>query len=65
MSWESKTQFFARLLALPAGRPCFRLRGVGLTVDLAIGRAELIDRKVAVGFSGCSLWKQLISFLRC
>ena len=59
MSQVSKTQFFAFLLALLVGWPYFRLRVVvgliGLTVDLIIGKAESISRKVAIGFSRCSL----------
>ena len=54
MSQEFKTQFLAHLLALLAGRPCFRLVVglVGLTIGLAIGKAELMKGKVAVDFSG-------------
>ena len=66
---EQKVQFFlARLLALLSGRPCFRLvvdLAIGLTVSLAMGGAELMDKKVTVGFSGWSLWNNLINFLRC
>ena len=47
-----KTQFFAYLLALPAGRPCLRLRiRLALTVGLAVNGAELMGKEVAVGFS--------------
>ena len=55
MLWASKTQFLAYLLALLAGRPRFYLvlSMVGLIVGLAIGGAESIGRKVAIGFSGC------------
>ena len=52
---NSKTQFFARLLALPIGRPRFRLRGIGLIVSLAIGGAESMGGKVAFNFLECSL----------
>ena len=54
--WENKqkVQFFlARLLAMLAGRPRFSLvldLAVGLTVDLAIGKAESMGKEVAVGF---------------
>ena len=60
----SKTQFLSCLLALLASLPhfCLLVGLVGLIVGLAIGRAELIDRKVAVGFFGSFLWKELISF---
>ena len=60
-TWENKqkVQFFlARLLALLAGRHRFRLvvdLAVGLTIGLAIGGAELMDEKVAVGFLRWSL----------
>lgn len=47
------------------GRSCFYLwlGLVGLTVGQAIGRAKLLDRKVAVDIFKWSLWKELISFL--
>ena len=54
MSQASKTQCLTQLWALMAGWPRFYLI-VGLvdrTIGLAIGRAELIGRKVAVGFFG-------------
>ena len=38
---------------------------MGLTVGLAIGGAVSIAGEVAVGLSGCSLWKELMGFLRC
>ena len=65
MSQASKTQFFACLLALPANCPRICLRGVGLTVGLAIGGAESMGGEIAIDVLGYSLWKQLISFLRC
>ena len=71
VTWENKqkVQFFlACLLAFLASWPCFRLMidmAVGLTIGLAIGGAESTGRKIAVGFLGWSLWKKLISFLRC
>ena len=53
---KQKVQFFvARLLALLAGRPRFRLvvdLVFGLTLGLAIGGAELMGQEVAVGFLG-------------
>ena len=67
MLQTSKTQFLACFLALLAGWPRFRLvvSLVGLTIGLAIGGAELIWEKVAIGFSKYFLWKELISFFRC
>ena len=65
---EQKVQFFlACLLMLLAGRPRFRfvMSLAGLTVGLAIGGVRLTGREIAVGFSGWSLWNELISFLRC
>ena len=57
--WENeyKVQFFwTCLLALLAGRPCFRLTSlVGLVVGLAIGEAELTDGKIAISFPRWSL----------
>lgn len=51
-----KTQFFTRLLTLLTGRPCFCLKIViglvGMTVDLAIGGAELMVGEVVISFSG-------------
>ena len=57
MSQASKTQFFVCLLALLAGWPHFRLLVglVGITVGLAIGKAELIGGEVTVSFSRCFL----------
>ena len=47
-----KTQFFAYLLILLAGGPCLCLMlGLDLTVSLAISRAELMGKKVAIIFS--------------
>ena len=48
MSLAFKTQFLSCLLALLAGPPRFRLVVglVTLTVGLAIGGAELIDKKL-------------------
>ena len=48
-----KTQFFAYLLTLLVAQLCFCLiMGlIGLIVGLAIGRAELINREISVGFS--------------
>ena len=58
--------FLARLLVLLAGRPRFCLGGsVGWTIGLAIGGAVSIAREVPVDLSGCSLWNELMSFLRC
>ncbi len=61
--------FLARLLAplALAGLPRFRLviEAFGLTVGLAIGRAESIGGEVAVGFSGWSRCKVLMSLQRC
>ena len=62
--------FLARLLVplALAGRPRFRLvlaSALGLTVGLAIGGAESIGGEVAVGFSGWSRWKVLMSLRRC
>ncbi len=61
--------FLARLLAplALAGLPHFRLmiEASGLTVGLAIGEAKSIGREVAVGFSGWSQWKVLMSLRRC
>lgn len=49
-----QTQFFARLLALLARRPCFYLviGLVDLTIGLAIGDVVLMAGKVAVGLFG-------------
>ncbi len=69
---KSKVQlFFPRLLAplAFAGLSRFRLAAegfgkslaVGLTIGLVLGGAESIGGEVAVGFSGCSLWKLLTS----
>ena len=48
-----------------AGWPyfCLVLKAIvlGLTVGLAIGTVEFIGKKVAVGFSRCSLWKVVTS----
>ena len=57
MSQEFKIQFLACLLALLAGRPRFRLVVglIGLIIDLAMGKAESIGKKVAVSLSGCFL----------
>ena len=52
--FDSQAQFLARLLALLAGRPCYRLvlgLPVGLTVGLAIDGAELMSGEVVVDFS--------------
>ena len=39
-----------------AGRPYFYLvKASGLTISFAISGAELMGRKVAIGFFGCSL----------
>ena len=38
---------------------------VGLIVGLAFGGAELVGGEVAVGFSGCFLWKVLTNLQRC
>ena len=67
MSQAFKTQFLAFLLALLVNQPRFRLVVglVGLTIGLAIDGAELIGKEVAVGFSGCFLWKELINFFGC
>lgn len=48
-----QTQFFARLLAVLAERPCFYLVTdlVGLTIGLAIGNVVSMAGKVAVGLS--------------
>ena len=65
MSQVLKTQFFAYLLALLAGRSHLSLVIVlSLNVSLAIGRAELIDRKVAVSFFDYPLYNKLIGFFR-
>lgn len=68
MSLKKVKFFLVHLLALLAGWLCFYL-GVALTIDLivglAIGRAELIGRKVTVVFFELFLWKKLINFLRC
>ncbi len=63
-------QLFLVRLLVPlalAGRPHFRLviEASGLTVGLAIGGAEFIGGEVAVGFSGWSRWKVLMSLQRC
>ncbi len=63
-------QLFLAHLLVPlalAGRPRFRLviDASGLTVGLAIGRLESIGGEVAVGFSGWSQWKVLMSLQRC
>ena len=56
--WENKQKiqfFLSCLLALLAGWSCFHLvidLAIGLIVGLAIGGAELIGGKVAIGFSG-------------
>ena len=50
---QTKSSFFlARLLELLAGQPCFRfeINLAGLTICLAIGRAESTAGKVAVLF---------------
>ena len=45
-----KTQFFfAYLLTLLAGFPCFCLL-ISITIGLVIGKAELIGKKVAICF---------------
>lgn len=59
--------FLAHLLVLLvlASRPCFCLVvgvSIGLLVGIAIGKAESTGSEVAIGFSGCSLLKVLISF---
>ena len=73
---KSKVQLiFPRLLTplVFVGLPYFCLAAdssrkdlaIGLTVGLALGGAELVGGEVAVGFSGCSLWKVLTSLQRC
>ncbi len=57
-------QFLPRLLASLLGWPRFRF-GSFRIVGLAIGEAESRGGEVAVGFSGCFLWKLLINFRRC
>ncbi len=61
--------FLARLLAslALAGLPrfCLVIEASGLTIGLAIGGAESIGGEVAVGFSGWSRWKVLMSLRRC
>ncbi len=62
--------FLVHLLALLSfgGLPRFRLLEVsvlGLTVGLAIGGAESMGGEVAVGFSGWSRWKLVMSLRRC
>ena len=54
MSQASKTQFFARFLAVLAGWPHFRLAigQVSLTVSPVIGKAKLMSGEVAASFSG-------------
>ena len=56
--------YLARFLTRPVGRPCFCLAG-SLTVGQAIGGAVSMARENTVGLSGCSLWNELMSFLRC
>ena len=64
MLQASKTQFFACLLAPPAGWPCFRLSvGLGLTVGLAIGGAELMGGKFAVDFLDNLCRRNWLAFL--
>ncbi len=57
-------QFLPRLMAPLLRRSCFHFGSFGI-VGLAISEAESRDGEVAVGFSGCSLWKVLINFRRC
>ncbi len=62
--------FLVRLLALLSfiGLPRFCLfeaSTLGLTLGLAIGRAESIGGVVTVGLSGWSRWKVLMSLSRC
>ncbi len=62
--------FLARLLVLLAlaGRPRFCLvleASIGLTIGLAVAGAESIGGEVAVGLSGWSRWKVLMSLRRC
>ena len=54
------------LLALADG-PCLGILfwAPGLTLDLAVGRTVSMGVEVAVSLSGFSLWKVLISLLRC
>ena len=45
---------------------CFHLKGsIGLAIGLAIGTVMSMAGEVAIGLSGCFLWNQLMSFLRC
>ncbi len=54
---------FASLIGSFAWMARFRF-GSFRIVGLAIGGAESKGGEVAVGFSGCSLWKVLINFRR-
>ena len=58
--WKNKQKiqlFLACLLAFLVSRLCFRfvIGLAGLTIGLAISRAELTGEEVAVGFLGWSL----------
>ena len=56
MSQVFKIRFFTYLMILLANSLYFRLViGLHLTIDLAIGGAELMDRKIAATFSKYSL----------
>ena len=54
----------ARFLARLVGRPRFCLAG-SLTIGLVIGGKVSMVGEVTVGLSGCALWNELMSFLRC
>ena len=67
--YKNQSQFFACLAAqFLAERLYFYLKYANLkslTIGLAIGRAILKVRKIAVNLSKWSLWNELIIFLSC
>lgn len=63
MSQACKALFFTFLLAFLACQACFYL--LDLTVDLLVGKAEFMGKKVAIGFSKYFLQEEQISFLNC
>ena len=55
VGWSTSLCFIGLTIGLAAG----------LIVGLAIGGAVLMALEIAIGLSGWSLWKKLMSFLRC
>lgn len=59
--------FFARLvvpLALTSWPLFLEVFVLGLTIGLAIGKAKLIGREIAIGLSGCLQYKVMTSSQR-